>query len=182
MVLFDCDSLCFLFCDNPGKIIDPSTRKSVERPKEKIEYLIKVLASKREKIVLPTPALNEILCLAGNDAHEVLAALTNTYGFELAAFDVRAAVEAAIITRNALAKGNKTRGSKSTWAKLKFDRQIIAIAKSRGVSVIYANDADIHRFAKKEELEVISVRDLPDPPLEQSYLDLREGESETSEV
>ena len=182
MVLFDCDFLSFLFRDNPGVICDPGTRKPVERVKEKIEHLIRTLGAKREKIVVPTPALSEILCLAGKDAHEVLAALTNTYGFELAAFDVMAAVEAAIATGNALAKRDKKGGAKSTWAKVKFDRQIIAIAKVRGVSVIYSNDEDIRKSAKREGMTVLSVWNLPEPPPEQGFLPHIEGQPASSEA
>jgi predicted nucleic acid-binding protein len=170
MVLFDSDFLCFLLLDDPGVIAHPRTRKPVERAKEKIEHLISSLAARREKVILPTPALSEILCLAADHAHEVLAALTGTYRFQLAAFDVMAAVEAAMATAKAIAKRDKKGGSKSTWAKVKFDRQIVAIAKTRGVAEIYSNDEDIRRFAKKEGMKVISVWDLPDPPPEQGLL------------
>ena len=170
MVLFDSAFLYFLFHDNPGDVLDPRTGKPVERTKEKVEHLIADLGARREKIVIPTPALSEVLCLSGNDAHKVLAALTGAYGFELAAFDVMAAVEAAIATASAVARRDKKGGSKGTWAKVKFDRQIIAIAKVREVSVIYSNDDDIRSFARKEGMRVISVWDLPDPPPKQALL------------
>ena len=69
-----------------------------------------------------------------------------------------------------MARRDKKGGSKGTWAKVKFDRQIIAIAKVREVSVIYSNDDDIRSFARKEGMKVISVWDLPDPPPEQGLL------------
>jgi hypothetical protein len=47
---------------------------------------------------------------------------------------------------------------------VKFDRQIIAIAKVEGAERIYSNDADIHRFGRAEGLEVIRLQDLASPP------------------
>ena len=47
---------------------------------------------------------------------------------------------------------------------MKFDRQIVAIAKVEGAERIYSNDGDIARYAKAEGLEVIRLQDLPDPP------------------
>ena len=170
MVLFDCDFLCFLCHDNPGVVLSPTTRKPVEKAPEKIKNLLNHLEAKRKKIIIPTPALSEFLCITANNAHEILDVLTNTYGFELAAFDTMAAVEAAIATSSAVAKGAKKGGSKSTWAKVKFDRQIIAIAKTRGVSTIYSNDDDVRRYAKKDGMEVIPLWSLPEPPPDQPLL------------
>lgn len=93
-----------------------------------------------------------------------------TYNFEIAAFDEVAAVEAAIYTAAAKKRGNKRGDAGGTWAKVKFDRQIIAIAKVRGVDKIYSNDEDIVKFAKIEKIEVLAVWDLPDPPPAQEDL------------
>jgi hypothetical protein len=49
--------------------------------------------------------------------------------FYVVPFDTLAAIELAVMTRNALAAGDKRAGSKESWAKVKFDRQIAAIAR-----------------------------------------------------
>ena len=56
----------------------------------------------------------------------------------------RAAIETAAATLAAVGRGDKRSGlADSPWQKLKIDRQIVAIAKSRGIRVIYSTDGDM---------------------------------------
>lgn len=50
---------------------------------------------------------------------------------------------------------------------MKFDRQIVAIAKLEGAERIYSNDADIVRSAARDKLEVVTLETLPEPPEKQ---------------
>ena len=51
----------------------------------------------------------------------------------------------------------------ATWAKVKFDRQIVAIAKVNGASVLYSDDGDVRTFGERSGLTVISTSQLPLP-------------------
>ena len=84
--------------------------------------------------------------------------------FQVEAFDVRAAVELAIITAKALKAGDKKAGSTASMAKMEFDRQIIAIANVNGASLIYTNDNNLAKFAESRGIEAIALWDLPVPP------------------
>ena len=55
-------------------------------------------------------------------------------------------------------------GTDATRAKLKFDRQIIAIALTRGETTIYSDDGDIARLGEALGLEAIRSHALPRPP------------------
>ncbi|NCC41839.1 MAG: PIN domain-containing protein [Gammaproteobacteria bacterium] len=90
--------------------------------------------------------------------------LGKSAAFKIVDFDQRAAVEVAAAIREAIDGGDKKAGALGTWAKVKFDRQILAIAKVEGASVIYSDDDDIARFAKNSGIQVIPIRDLPLPP------------------
>jgi hypothetical protein len=169
MAAFDADFLILLLHQNPSAPVDPKTNQPIPRLKERIEHLLTSLEKVREKILVPT-ALSEALALAMDKASEYLAELTNSYGFEMAGFDTVAAVEAALATSDAKRRGGKKSGSTSTWAKVKFDRQIVAIAKVRGVGTIYSNDEDVRKFAERENLKVVSVWDLPEPPPKQTKM------------
>lgn len=60
-----------------------------------------------------------------------------------------------------------------TWAKAKFDWQIIAISKVAGASIIYSDDDDIARMGKRFGINVIKTADLPIPAsARQGNLDL----------
>jgi len=78
----------------------------------------------------------------------------------LVSFDSRAAIETAELI--AAVKTNKEQWS--TWAKVKFDIQIVAIAKAEGASVIYSDDRDVENYAKRFNIRVVRICDLPAPP------------------
>jgi len=80
-------------------------------------------------------------------------------------FDQRAAVEAAGAHRTALLAGDKKEGN-DNWAKVKYDRQIVAIAVVEHASHIYSDDSDMRRLVSKHNIEVVGLNDLPDRPLE----------------
>ena len=63
-------------------------------------------------------------------------------------FETRAAIEVALMTRNAKSGGDKKGGLDAPWAKVKFDRQIVAIAKVVQASAIYTDDGDIVSIAR----------------------------------
>jgi predicted nucleic acid-binding protein len=168
MVVLDADFLILLLHPNPPVPVHPKTKQPVPRLKERVEHLIATLEKAREKILIPTPALSEVLVLATDRASDYLAEITSNYGFEMVPFDTMAAVEAAIATSNAKKLGGKKGGSISAWSKIKFDRQIIAIAKVRGVDTIYSNDDDIRKFGASENIKVTPVWDLPNPPAKQA--------------
>ena len=109
----------------------------VEHARERIDHLVKELEQSRIKIIIPTPALSEILVRAGTAGLAYLDRLNTSAAFRIVSFDQRAAVEVAAMTRDAMATGNKRGGAQGTWAKVKFDRQIVAIAKVEGANIIY---------------------------------------------
>ena len=164
MVVFDTTTLLYLFDPEAKAPTDPETGNPVTHVKERIEFLVRVLEKRKEKIIVPTPALSELLVRAGDAGPEYLEILGKTAAFKIVDFDQRAAVEVAAAIREAIDAGGKKGGSESSWAKIKFDRQIIAIAKVEGASTIYSDDGDIVRFSKNAGITVVRVCDLPLPP------------------
>ena len=164
MVVFDATTLLYLFDPEAKAPTDPETGNPVTRVKERIEFLVSGLEKRKEKIVVPTPALSELLVRAGDAGAEYLDILSKTAAFKIVDFDQRAAVEVAAVIRESIEAGGKKGGSESSWAKIKFDRQIISIAKVEGASTIYSDDGDIARFSKNSGITVVRVRDLPLPP------------------
>lgn len=128
-----------------------------------LEHLLKTLEKEKAKIIVPTPALSEVLVGAGDAAPQYLDIINRSARFKVVPFGERAAVEAAAAHREAKEAGDKKEGS-SSWAKVKFDRQIVAIAKVEGAERIYSNDDDIVRFAKRDGIEVVTLEKLPPPP------------------
>ena len=164
MAVFDATVLlCFLEPD-AGVPIDPYTNSPISNAKARIDHLIATLESRRETIVIPTPALSEVLVHAGEAGPQYLSILTSSRCFRVEAFDERAAIELAAMTREAIATGDLRAGLDITRAKLKFDRQIIATARIHSEATIYSDDRDVASLGRTFDIEVVPIRDLPLPP------------------
>lgn len=146
-------------------LLDPKVKGEGEID-ARLNFLIRTLDKARVKIIVPTPALCEVLIGAGEAAPQYLDIINRSARFKIAPFAARAAIEAAAAHREALRAGDKKEGAES-WSKVKFDRQIVAIAKVEGAERIYSNDDDIVRFATRDKLEVITLEALPAPPEKQ---------------
>lgn len=178
MILLDATTLLLLIEPSAKPPKDPSTGKALEKCKERIEHLLETLSGTGAQVLLPTPILAEILVRAGDVKGQYLTELTTNSSFKPAAFDTRAAVELSMILDGDL-KTKKKLTDKETWAKVKFDRQIIAIAKTHGVSMIYTDDGNLAKCAKANNLDVTHTWDLPLPPVAaQQELPLPEPEDD----
>ena len=145
MVVIDATTLMLLL--RPGTPI-PNGQNGlpIDRPKERIEFLVQQLDKAGTNIVIPTPALSEALVRAGViGSEELIEKLQKFRVFRIEPFDLRSSIEVAAMSRDALAGGNK-RGKAdpmSTWAKIKFDRQIVAIAKAHAASAQLAEECEV---------------------------------------
>jgi len=163
MVLFDATTLLLLFAADAGVPTD-SSGAEITFPKARIEGLVMDLTKSKTKIVIPTPALSEVLVRAGGKAGpEYLAKIRKSACFRIEAFDERAAIEVALMTKAAIDKGDKKSGSDETWAKVKYDRQIVAIGKVHSVTAVYSDDRGVRSFGNGQGLRVIGVGELPIP-------------------
>lgn len=157
MVVFDASILLFVF--------DESTPSSVPRAKERVEYLIDQLSEAGEKIIVPTPALSECLVHAGPAGPEYLTIIGKQSCFRVASFDERAAVEAAVRIFHARQRGQRRGGNPdASKTKIKFDRQIVAIATVEGATAVYSDDSDVRGYAAEAGMEAYQLSDLPLPP------------------
>ena len=168
MVVFDNSIFCLTL--HP----DAKPRSSVDRVQDRIDYLLETLRENGEIAITPTPVLSEFLVFAGQSAPEYLLKIRESSFLRIEPFDERAAIELADREIAARVKGNK-RGSAPTadWQKVKFDRQIVAIALVHKASTIYSDDLDIASHGKDCGVMVLSLADLPLPPSKQ--LTLEEG-------
>jgi hypothetical protein len=164
MVVFDATILLPLLSPNVPAPMDPATGKPVEYYKERIDFLIAELERTRTKVIMPTPALSEILVHADRAGPEYLNQIEQSSVFKIEPFDERAAIEVALMTRDAIKAGDKRGGVNATWAKVKFDRQIVAIAKVNNASAIYSDDEGVKAFAKLAGINAIGILELPLPP------------------
>ena len=150
--------------DLHSNLIDPSTGRPVEQYDEKINHLLRQLEEGRVRMLIPSPALSEILVRVEAeqvDKYLKMIRLESAFGF--AHFEEEAAIEVATMSRKAKEQGDKRSGSTEVWSKVKFDRQIIAIAKVNDAKIIYSDDRGLRNFAEQVGLKVISSHELEIP-------------------
>jgi len=169
MVVADNTFVSLLLHPKARPPLDPSTGKPLEHVEDRIELLIERLETDGETIIIPVPVLSEFLILADTDGPKYLADITSNHLFLLASFDPKAAIELAAMSLSIRRKTGTRRGDQGgTWAKITFDRQIVAIAKVNNASVIYSDDEDVERLAKQHGISVVRTWELPLPKAKQS--------------
>ncbi len=163
MVVFDATMLLLAVNPDAGKPTDPATGKAVENVGQRIAFLLSQVDKTKAKIGLPTPALSEAMVRSTLHPAQIVNALQSLSVFQILPFDDRAAIELALIQRSALETGDKKDGSQETWAKVKFDRQIAAIAKVAQADRIYTDDQGLRNACKKQNIEVVGLADMVIP-------------------
>ena len=161
MIVLDTTAASLLFV--PGSTSNHEG-KPIKYARERLDHLIEKIAQENEKLLLPTPVLSELLVKVPDKAHELVKEIRTSPWFQLASFDATAAVELGLRTAKAIADGDKREGLQADWTKVKFDRQIVAIAIANGANQILSNDPDVSAIGKRWGIDVIGVQDLPIPP------------------
>ncbi|MFN0170629.1 MAG: hypothetical protein ACKV22_29760 [Bryobacteraceae bacterium] len=121
------------------------------------------LEAGKEPVLVPSPALSEVLVTEGVDVQDVLATLRGSSVLRIGDFDERAAVELAMRLRNAIKSGGPREGMRITKSAMKFDRQIVAISLVNGARLLYSDDDGVEKFASSCGLATKRVADLPVP-------------------
>lgn len=180
MVVMDSTVLLLLLYPGVGAPIDPGTGSPLVKCKERIDFLLANLSEAKTQVLIPTPVLAEILVAARQDKVRVLAELTSSQAFRVQPFDEMAAIEVSELT-DADLRGSKKLSAVQTVAKVKFDRQIIAIAKVSQVQTIFSDDVRLKKCAAASGIKVIATWELPLPPEPpQRELDLEVKDSDGS--
>ena len=164
MAVFDTTMLLYLLDPEARPPKDSRTGQPIVDPKIRVEALVDALHAERQAVLVPTPVLSEVLVHADDAAPSYLELLANTSRFRVAPFDEKAAIELAEMTRRASEGGDLRAGTDATRAQLRFDRQILAIARVQGEDHVYTDDRNMRTFAKKEGFHVTGLPDVPLPP------------------
>ena len=163
IVVVDSSALALLVNHDANPPSDPQTGAPLTLARERIEKLVSDMDAKNDVLVVPTPVLAEILVKAGQGAGELMQQLGALARVRIAPFDELAAIELAAMTIEIAAGGDKRGGDNQPWQKVKFDRQIIAIARVAQATLLYADDANLIATARRLEMTAISTWELPVP-------------------
>lgn len=164
MVVFDTCFLALAFDTGYEAPLDPTTGKPLTRCAERINHLISNLSASKQRILIPTPVLAEYLVEGGPDKDKRVQIFANSRVFSVAAFDQRAAIECAMIEDGDSRKKKPRKLTPTeTKAKVKFDRQVIAVAKAHRAHTIYTGDTKLADRASENGITAILTWQIPLP-------------------
>lgn len=143
-------------------LVDPATGKNVDRAEARAEALVEQIDVRGGTVLIPTPVLAEYLVGVERSHHQQHLDIVNGVScFEIVAFDQIAAVECArMVDDNEL----KVLDPDAIKAKLRFDRQIIAIALANNADEIWTHDKGLYKKAQRCGLVVKCLADIEPNP------------------
>jgi predicted nucleic acid-binding protein len=132
--------------DGAKDLIDPETDKLVAGAFERAEALVDRIDTLNGVVVLPAPVVAEyLLGIERNSYQRHLEILNGVRCIEVSAFDQQAAIECALLVTN---QEMKQLDPDSKMAKLKYDRQILAIAIASGAKEIWTHDKQLYKRSR----------------------------------
>jgi predicted nucleic acid-binding protein len=141
-----------------------SSEKTSAADRDRLDFFLETASKHKQKIIIPMPVLAEFLVRTDAATAEWLAVLERKSAVEIAPFDRIAAVDCALLDRAAIGSGDKKDGLDQPWQKIKIDRQIVAIGKSRSATLVVSDDKGIRNNALRCGMLALTIAELPQSP------------------
>ena len=150
-------------------LTDPATGNPLDRVEARAAALIDQVDMNGDTALIPTPTLAEFLVGVNHSFyHTYLDAIDSVSCFEVVSFDEISAMECARLVDDAELK---VLDPIATKAKVRFDRQILAIAIANNAEELWTHDVGLYAKARQCGLRVKSLADIQPIP-EQLQVDL----------
>ncbi|EOJ4334852.1 PIN domain-containing protein [Escherichia coli] len=169
-VILDTNILVYLLSDIEldYRLSDPILGSEIPDAKRRAEALVDRIDNKNGTIIVPTPVLAEFLVGIHKDyQQEKLNVIKSLSCFETVSFDELAAIECASIPTLKELRKISTEG---TANKIKFDRQIIAIARAINADEVWTHDKGVFERCKSLNIPVFTLSSI-EPILVQSLME-----------
>lgn len=160
----------FALKDANKPLFDPRSGNPIDRLEYRTKALVDLAESSKATIAIPAPVLAEFL--VGVDTSEFqkyLDLLHASKVFEILSFDEMAAIECALLVDDNELK--QIKDTNDTKAKVRFDRQIVAICKAHNAEFLFTHDKAMLSKAEAVGIQVKSLADI-EPMPEQTEIDV----------
>ena len=132
----------------------------VTMAKERVTGLVEDLEKLGATIIVSTPAMSELMIRSGVQAGQAwLSIMSKSRVFKVVPFDVKSAIEVAMMAGHAVEGEDGKDPDQGTYAKLKYDRQIVAVAHTEGSTVFYTDDRRQANMAMRLGMTVKGLAD-----------------------
>lgn len=141
---------------------DPKTGNPIASGFRRAEALMEHIDNQKAVVVLPSPVLAEYLIGIDVGAYQQhLDIISGVSSIEVVPFDQLAAIECAMLVN---AQEQKAMDADATKAKLRFDRQILAIAVACGAKELWTHDKQLYNRALETGVIPRSLADIEPMP------------------
>ncbi|WP_312953901.1 type II toxin-antitoxin system VapC family toxin [Atlantibacter hermannii] len=123
-------------------------------------------------IAIPAPVLAEyLLGIEGErNKHAHVETISSMNCFEIIPFEELAAVECSLLPSiHEFKQFAKEKNSNQTANKIRFDRQIISIAKANGITEIWSSDGEVIKKGREIGIDVKSISEIQPIPLSDQF-------------
>ena len=143
-------------------LIDPESDQVVVNAFGRAQALIERIDSLKGVVILPAPVVAEYLLGIDRKSYQLhLDVMNSVKCIEVSPFDQVAAVECAMLVSN---QEMKQLDPESKMAKLKYDRQILAIAVASGAKEIWTHDKQLFKRSKAVGITAMSLGSIDAKP------------------
>jgi predicted nucleic acid-binding protein len=154
-------------------LIDPDSTQNVNRRADRVRHFIDTLAASKEEVMIPAPALAELVAGRVERVEEIVEAVRKLKIFSVQAFDPVIAIETGeriAAVREKTPENERLPGWKVV---MKYDAMIAATAIVRGARALYTLDKGFEKYLEGTAVKIYLLDDLPLPPEDpQQHLDL----------
>lgn len=163
-VAVDNNILAWLLSDAARPPIHPETGLPIEDGTARLQVIKeRINNGDIEPLVVAMPVVGELFSVHANARQDLLPILKDPLVFTLQDFNLRAAIELGDVNNQYYGTSDKRGGQVGSWAKVKADRLIYAIAKSSGAKIMYTDDASLTTVCEANGVTVVHSWDLPLP-------------------
>lgn len=144
-------------------MIDPDSSQDNGRA-GKVRHFVDSLSKTNTVVMIPSPAITELVAGRAQKIEEVVETLRRLKGFTVQPFDEVIAIETG--ERIAFHQANlKPQDRAHHWkVTMKHDAMIAATAIVRGASELYTDDAGLGKYLAGSSVTLRLIDDLPAPP------------------
>ncbi|MBT9291454.1 type II toxin-antitoxin system VapC family toxin [Prosthecodimorpha staleyi] len=155
MIVVDANFLVLMF--------DHDAMPHIPRGADRIRHYIDILTSDRQTIVIPTPAISELVVGRLPRLNEIITEIRRQRCFKIQDFDQPIAIETGIIIDATFRRRSETPPVDSRNA-FKYDAMIAATARVLGADAICTDDRGYGKWVDGTNIAVRKIADLPLPP------------------
>lgn len=173
-LLVDNNILIQILAPNKTGLVHPEKRAALDRVDERAQAFVAEAERKNALILIPAPVLAEFLIgVEASKYQEYLDVLNGSACFDVVDFDTAAAIECAQLPSR---KELDQISPEQIASKLKYDRQIVAIALAAMTDEVWSHDDSLRKIASARGLTVKSLADIEPPAVQGQMFPSDEGQ------